>query len=109
MARPKQVLCLILSLTVLLISGCATAVKSGPKTAIKTLPRAVERQERDYSVIMDDTEATAERLGRTVKDMNKRADELEKQAAEEIAKEAEEIEEQPDELLRSRKRSRKRR
>ena len=96
MARPKQVLCLILSLTVLLISGCATAVKSGPKIAIKTLPRAVERQERDYSVIMDDTEATAERLGRTVKDMNKRADELEKQAAEEMAKEAEEIEEQAD-------------
>ena len=105
MAREKQVLSLILSLAVLLISGCATAVKSRPETAIaiKTLPRAVERQERDYSVIMDDTEVTAERLGRTVKDMNKRADQLEKRAAEEMAKEAEEIEEQADELLRSRK------
>ncbi len=91
MAREKQVVCLILSLAVLLISGCATtAVKSLPETPVKTLPGAIERQERDYSVIMADTEATAERLGRTVKDMNEWADDLERRAAEEIVREAKE-------------------
>ena len=84
MQRPKRIVCLVLSFTVLVISGCATSHQG---------------QKRDYSVIRDDTEATAERLGQTVKDMNKRADELEKQAAEEAANEADQIEKQVDELL----------
>ena len=85
MQRLGRLVCPILSVSLLVISGCAT----------KILP-AKEPRPRDFS----STRAEEGRFDQMVVDMNKRADELEKQAAEERDKAAAEIEKHADDILK---------